>query len=406
MKNQHLLMTAAAAAIAIAGIVAGRTVFAPIQSHVGETPEAHAAELQVAGGDGHGAGEGHAGEAHAEGVVEMSAEAIATSDIGIETTTPGSLMFEIPAQATVAAAPDGEAVLTARASGAITQIRKRIGDPVARGEIIAIVASSEAAAISAAQATARARLDLAQSRFDREKRLFDEKISARQDLEAAKAELGQARAEHTRSEAAARAARVSADGASVDIASPISGRITFVADAARLGAYVAPDAVLFRIANPERIQIEAAVPAVDARRITPGDSATVEGARGEKLPATVRSVTPGVDSASRAATVVIALAGDADSLQPGQFVRVRIRPKPGATAEGSFVLTEEAVQRVAGRDVVFVREGDRFVATPVRVGSRSGGRIEIVGGLTAGQAVAGRNAFLLKAELGKGEAEH
>ena len=140
----------------------------------------------------------------------MTAEALAAARIGIETTVAGSLTSEISAQATVAAAPDGEAVLTARASGAITQIRKRIGDAVAQGETVAVVASSEAAGISAALATAKSRLDLAQSSFDREKRLFDEKITARQDLEAAEAELGQAKAEFTRSQAAAKAARVSA----------------------------------------------------------------------------------------------------------------------------------------------------------------------------------------------------
>ena len=39
------------------------------------------------------------------------------------------------------------------------------------------------------------------------------------------------------------------------------------------------------------------------------------------------------------------------------------------------------------------------------VGQRSAGRAEIVSGLTAGQSIAAKNAFLLKAELGKGEGE-
>ena len=405
-NQRNLMIGAAAVAIAAVGGVAGSMLFAPKQSHVGETPETHAAELPAAGG-AEQAGEGeHAGEEHVEGLVEMNADALKAARIGLETTVAGSLTSEISAQATVAAAPDGEAVLTARASGAITQIRKRIGDPVSQGETVAVVASSEAAGISAALATAKSRLDLAQSSFDREKRLFDEKITARQDLEAAEAELGQAKAEYTRSQAAAKAARVSADGASVFIASPIGGRITFVADTAKLGAYVSPDAVLFRIADPKRIQIQAAVPVTEARRIAPGDLATVESTAGEKLAAVVRSVTPGVDAESRSATVVISLTAGLDGLQPGQFVRAHIKPKSSAPVEGRFVLPEEAVQNVEGRDVVFVRDGDTFLATPVRVGSRGGGRIEIIDGLTAGQSVAGKNAFLLKAELGKGEAEH
>jgi cobalt-zinc-cadmium efflux system membrane fusion protein len=46
-----------------------------------------------------------------------------------------------------------------------------------------------------------------------------------------------------------------------------------------------------------------------------------------------------------------------------------------------------------------------FQATNVVTGKRGGGRIEIVDGLKPG-VVATKGAFLLKAELGKGEAEH
>ncbi|TPW03862.1 MAG: metal ion efflux membrane fusion protein family [bacterium] len=68
-------------------------------------------------------------------------------------------------------------------------------------------------------------------------------------------------------------------------------------------------------------------------------------------------------------------------------------------------MPEEAIQTVEGRDVVFVRTATGFVATPVLIGQRSGGRAQITSGLRAGQTIATRNAFLLKAELGKGSGE-
>jgi membrane fusion protein, heavy metal efflux system len=43
---------------------------------------------------------------------------------------------------------------------------------------------------------------------------------------------------------------------------------------------------------------------------------------------------------------------------------------------------------------------------PVLAGRRAGGRIEVLNGLTGSERIAGSNAFLLKAELAKGEAEH
>lgn len=418
-RNRNLLFGGAAAVVlatAVGGVLLGRSVFAP--DHSGESADAHSAELKgakpaaAAGGKEAGHAEGEAGHAeegeHAEEVgagVEMTAEMIQQSGVTLETLTPSNLAREIVAQATVVSAPDGEAVLTARAAGSIASIRKRLGDPVTRGETIAVVTSGEAAGLSAALSGSKARFDQAKAAFDREKRLFDQGITARQDFESAQAELAAAEAEYRRSGSAARAAQVSSDGTSVYIASPIAGRITEVTSGARLGAYVTPDAILFRIADPSKIQIEAAVPLTDASRIRPGDTATVETPTGGAVAATVRSVTPSGSAAARSASVVLAVANGTDGLQPGRFARVVIRSEGGG-AENAFVLPDEAVQSIEGGNVVFVRDADGFLAVPVQVGARSGGRTEILSGLTAGQQVATRNAFLLKAQLAKGSAEH
>lgn len=416
-SKQNLLIGAAAAALLAAGLTAGVVLFGGDRSHVGESLEQHAAELGagVSTGEdhddhageeaGHAGEEGEAGEEHAEGEVDIDAAAIERADVTLITVAPGSLGAEITAQATVVAAPNGEAILTARAAGAITDIRKRLGDPVNRGETVALVLSPEAAALSAALTSARSRLNLAKTTFEREKTLFESKVTSRQDYEAAQAELSQAEAEHRRAEASARAARVSSDGQSVAIASPINGRITTVAPTAILGAYVSPDTELFRISDPSKIQIEAAVPVLDTQRIRPGDPASIE-ANGKTHAAKVRAVTPSVDAASRAATVVLELANATGELQPGQYARALIRPASQAGTGSGFVVPEEAVQNVEGRDVVFVRTADGFLATPVVVGQRGGGRAEIVEGLQPGQVIAGRKAFVLKAELGKGDAGH
>ncbi|WP_163525983.1 efflux RND transporter periplasmic adaptor subunit, partial [Klebsiella oxytoca] len=66
-----------------------------------------------------------------------------------ETVNPGGLAAEIVAQATVAPSPTGEAIVTARAGGAVTRVFKRLGDPVRRGEALAIVESRDAAQIAA-----------------------------------------------------------------------------------------------------------------------------------------------------------------------------------------------------------------------------------------------------------------
>jgi membrane fusion protein, heavy metal efflux system len=337
-----------------------------------------------------------------EGFVEITPARLEASGIRTTTVEEGSLASEIIAQATVTAPPEGQALLTARADGAVVRINKRLGDPVGAGETVALLESREAAAFVAERSAAAARAQAARAAADREQRLFDANVTARQDLEAAQAARAQAEAELGRAQAAVRAAGVTDNGRYLAVRSPISGRITEVDT--QLGAYVSAGEELFNVANPNRIQIDAFVPSADAQRVRPGDEAMIELPDGGVIDAVVRSTTPSLNTESRAATVVLTPQGTHAGLTQGQAVRVRITPR-GAPTSDRIVLPEEAVQSFEGRDVVFVRVEGGFQAVPVTLGQRSAGRVEITSGLKPGQTIATTSAFLLKAELGKGAGE-
>lgn len=337
-----------------------------------------------------------------EGFIPMTPERLAASGVATERVALGSLASEILAQATVTAPPEGQALLTARADGAVVRINKRLGDPVGAGETVALLESREAAAFVAERNAAAARAQAARAAAAREQRLFNAKITARQDLEAAVAARQAAEAELQRTDAAVRAAGVTGSGRYLAVRSPINGRLTEVDT--QLGAYVSAGAELFNVSDPRRIQVDAAVPVTDAQRIRPGDRAVIELPNGGLVDAAVRSVTPSLDPQSRSATAVLQLSGAPGGLTQGQAVRVRITPR-GSLANG-IVLPEDAVQQVEGRDVVFVQVKGGFQAVPVSVGSRSGGRVEILDGLRAGQTVVTEGAFVLKSQLGASEAEH
>lgn len=337
-----------------------------------------------------------------EGFVPLTPERLSASGIALERVEPGALQSEVIAQATVAAPPEGQALLTARADGAVVRINKRLGDPVGAGETVALLESREAAAFVAERNAAAARAQAARAAAAREQRLFDAKITARQDLEAAVAAKRTAEAELQRAEAAVSAAGVTGGGRYLAVRSPIGGRITEVDT--QLGAYVSAGAELFNVADPRRLQIDASVPVSDAQRIQPGDRAQVELPSGGVVEARVRSVTPALDAESRTATVVLQLSGAPGGLTQGQGVRVRIVPR-GSQQRG-IILPEEAVQQIEGRDMVFVTVKGGVQAVPVTLGTRSGGRVEIVDGLEAGQTVVTRNAFALKSQLGAEADDH
>ena len=339
-------------------------------------------------------------EAAAPDSVALSAAAIRDAGITIETVRAGGLGSEIVSQAVVTASPTGEALVTARAGGAVTRVFKRLGDPVQAGEVLAIVESRDAAQIAADRTAASARAVLAQKALARERSLYDQKVSARVDYEQAQAEAAAASAEAHRAQVAARAANVTNDGRGAVVASPISGRVT--SENVSLGAFVQPETELFRVADPSKIQVEAAISPTDVARLAPGDKAIVELADGRSVEGQVRAVTPTLSGETRSATAVLDVPGG--MLTPGLGVRVRLMPGRGAPTS-AIVVPEEALQTVDGRDAVFVRDRQGFRARFVRIGQRSAGRVELMSGLRSGETIATRNAFLLKAELGKGAGE-
>jgi cobalt-zinc-cadmium efflux system membrane fusion protein len=241
---------------------------------------------------------------------------------------------------------------------------------------------------------------VAQANLAREKSLMDQGVSARVDYERAQADAAAAQAEVSRTQSAASAARITSDGHGVIVASPISGQVT--ASTASLGAFVQPETELFRVSDPKLVQIEAAIGSSDMARVAAGDRAVIDMPDGRALEARVRSVTPSLNAETRAATAVLDVTGG--EVQPGLSVRARLFPAVTSRST-AIVVPDEAVQSVNGRDVVFVRTKDGFKATPVTVGQRSAGRAEITAGLASGQSIATRNAFYLKAELGKGAGE-
>jgi cobalt-zinc-cadmium efflux system membrane fusion protein len=341
-------------------------------------------------------------EAPPSDAVAMTAAAIRTSQIGVAGAASGELDAAIPASASVEATPDAEAVLTARAAGTVTRIFKRIGDPVRAGETLALVESRDASAIAADRAAAGARVALAQKQLARERSLLAQGVSPRADYETAEANLAVTRADAMRASAAAGAARVAGDGRSVAVISPVSGRVT--AASANLGQYVAAETELFRVADPTRLQITASLPPADAGRVRSGDRVELATNDGKIIEGRVRSATGVVDPETRAATVVVEPSSGGSLLVPGQLVQARIFASGGAAKSGVMV-PQDAVQTLGNRTVVFVRTRDGFKAQTVQTGSRSGGLVAIVSGLSGGTQIATTNAFLLKAEVEKESAE-
>jgi cobalt-zinc-cadmium efflux system membrane fusion protein len=113
-------------------------------------------------------------------------------------------------------------------------------------------------------------------------------------------------------------------------------------------------------------------------------------------------IAPVVDQATRTATARVVLPNPDGRWRPGLFVIATV----GLPTAAAVVVPRRALHNLDGERVIFVAEGEHFVARHVTVGAVGRQRIEITSGLVAGEHFADTGSFLVKAELTKGTAEH
>ncbi len=183
---------------------------------------------------------------------------------------------------------------------------------------------------------------------------------------------------------------------------PIAG--TILERTTNVGA-VTDGAALFLIGDLSQLQAELNVVTHDTDRVAAGQTVSILGLDGEaKYEGAVASVLPVTDAHSQTLIARVPIeAGAAQNLRPGMAIRAEV--VVGETS-AKIVAPSHAVQTLEGQQVVFVREGESLEARVVTIGRSGAGTVEVTTGLKDGELLVAENAFLVKAELGKGSAEH
>ncbi|MPT48353.1 MAG: efflux RND transporter periplasmic adaptor subunit [Sphingobium sp.] len=342
------------------------------------------------------------GHEEKEGEIDLSAEQIKAAGIEmVRAVRSGGGMLTLPA--TIGGDPQGMQVVSAAIGGRVVSLTRNLGQSVGRGQALAIIESREAASLNAEIEAARARLSLAETNLRREQRLFDQKVSAEQDLITARTASAEARialrlAQQQVSAAGGRGGTLNR----IAINAPLAGQV--VSRSVTLGQTVAADAELFRVADLRRVAVTLSLSPADAGKVKPGSEIeVVSGSR--KSVARVDFVSPVLDETTRLATVIAIIDNVSGQWRVGEPVTASIRLAGGA-GKASVLVPQAAVQTVEGQPTVFVRTDHGFQAVVVTLGSPSGNDVVVTSGLKGDEQLAGLNSFTLKAELGKGEAEH
>jgi cobalt-zinc-cadmium efflux system membrane fusion protein len=331
------------------------------------------------------------------------ASAETARDVGIETEPVQKRRFSqtLDVVGEVAFDANRHAQLSSRGDALVIGVLVDVGDPVEKGQALVTLASASVGADQAQLSAARARVEAARARLERERALAEKGISPRRDVEDAQRELSSAQAElgAAKSALAASGARPSGTGGQYTLVAPFAG--TVVARKAVAGKTAGSGEILVEVADLSTMWANLDIPETEAALVRPGQNVrvTLEGVKGSVREGTITRVSPTVDPHSRTVRARVELPNPDGALKAGLFLRAQIAVAPEQEA---LMVPSNAIQRVEGRNVVFLQKEDAlFEPVAVDVGAADGSFTEVRAGLTADARVVTTGAFLLKTEIMK-----
>lgn len=346
-----------------------------------------------------------AGQAnHAQEVrPQVIVEAVQLKPIAGDLSLPGKVQY----------GEDRYAKVSSPLVGRVVEVRAKLGDKVAAGQVLLSIESADIGAAYSDYVKAESDLQLATRNYELAKDLFETKALSKKDLVQAENDFFKAQAENRRARERLLALRVPTEEldkpraerlitSRFDLKSPLTG--TVVERNVTVGQMVGadPTQMLYTIADLNVLQVVAEVYERDLSRVSKGTpvAVTVEAYPDETFSGTIVYVGDVVDPTTRTIKVRCNVTNRDLKLKPEMFARVRL--KTGSSTP-VLALPKEAVIEVGGQTFVFVQAADgRYVRRPVVTGAMSGDSIQIREGLQSGERVVVKGALLLKGELEKG----
>jgi membrane fusion protein (multidrug efflux system) len=152
-----------------------------------------------------------------------------------------------------------------------------------------------------------------------------------------------------------------------------------------VGTLISPGSVITTLDDTSVIKLDFSVPENFLAALREGLTvrATAPAFPGRNFTGKVASIDSRVDQATRSVTVRALLANEDGALKPGMFLNVAL----ANDEREALIIPEEALTPEAERQYVFVVAEGRAERREVRIGGRTPGGVEIVGGLAAGEKV-------------------
>lgn len=188
-----------------------------------------------------------------------------------------------------------------------------------------------------------------------------------------------------------------------ELKAPIPG--TVIERQISLGEYASEQKPAFVIADLSTIWVDLSIYRQDLKRVRLGDEVLIDpdDFSGE-IKGTISYIAPIGSSETQTALARVVLPNPDGHLRPGLFITARLIL---AARNVEVAVRRSAIQTLENKTIVFVREdNDKIEARPVQLGDSDPKFVEIRAGLSAGEHYVADNSFVVKAEMGKGDADH
>jgi len=283
---------------------------------------------------------------------------------------PSEWVDTIDALGTVRA--NDSVTITAKVSETIEKVNFDSGDFVHAGQaLVTLSGKSQRASLAEAAANYRE----AQALFEREQDLAKRQLIAASqfDTQRAARDAAKARMDEVRAQLSDRA-----------ITAPFDGVLGLrqVSE----GALVTPGTVITTLDDIARMQLDFSVPERFLPALAKGQTITAQADAypGEKFAGVIDSLDSRIDPVTRAITVRAQIANPERRLRPGMLLRVSVQRSGRQTLQ----VPELALQQVGQQAFLYIVGADDKVAqTPVTIGARRPGFVEITDGAKAGDRV-------------------
>jgi len=363
--------------------------------------------------------DGHDEEEHADdgeegheddGPIRLSSDEQKEFDIVLAKAEASSLEKYVDLPGELVLNADQVAHVVPRVAGIIREVKKKQGDLVREGEVMAVIESRDLADAKAEFLAARERNELASMSYSREERLWNKKITSEQEyLDARQAQV-EARialrsAEQklhalgfTDSYLKALPEQPDITYTRYEIKAPFSGRV--IQKHISLGEVLAENAEAFVIADLSTVWVDLQIYQKDLVAIRKGQAVVIQVGHGvPDARGVVEFVGPLLGEETRTALARVVLDNHGGNYRPGMFVTARVAVEKIPV---NLAVAKSALQNIEGRTIVFVKTAEGFVPQPLEIGRQNTVNVEVLSGLKPGDVYVSEGAFTLKAQLSKG----